>query len=95
MNDEELNKAAEKYAENHGFRVPYDGSDNFYDDIDVKASKEGFIAGAKWAMEQGVRFEMDFDGYRPVELTLDKYVLQSIGVYPHCKVTIQIRKKDE
>ena len=45
---EGLEEAAEKYAEKHGFRVPYDGSNNFYDDVDVKASKEGFIAGAEW-----------------------------------------------
>ena len=43
-----LEDAANEYAEKHGFRVPYDGSNNFYDDVDVKASKDGFIAGAKW-----------------------------------------------
>jgi len=46
--DKSLEEAAEEYADKHGFRVPYDGTDNFYDDADVKASKEGFIAGAKW-----------------------------------------------
>lgn len=45
---DDLEEAADKYAENHGFRVPYDGSNKFYDDVDVKASKEGFIAGAEW-----------------------------------------------
>ena len=45
---EGLEEAAKEYAEKHGFRVPYDGSNNFYDDVDVKASKEGFIAGAEW-----------------------------------------------
>lgn len=44
----DLEKAAEEYADKHGFRVPYDGSNNFYDDVDVKASLEGFKAGAKW-----------------------------------------------
>jgi len=48
----DLEKAAEKYADKHGFRVPYDGSNNFYDDVDVKASLEGFKAGAKWMAEQ-------------------------------------------
>ena len=48
----DLEEAAGEYAEEHGFRVPYDGSDNFYDDVDVKASKEGFIAGAKWQEEK-------------------------------------------
>ena len=47
-----LEEAANEYAEKHGFRVPYDGSENFYDDFDVKASKEGFIAGAKWDRQQ-------------------------------------------
>lgn len=50
--DKSLEEAAEEYAEKHGFRVPYDGSENFYDDVDVKASKEGFIAGAEWQKEQ-------------------------------------------
>ncbi len=37
---------AETYAEKHGFRVPYNGTDDFYDETDVKASREGFLAGA-------------------------------------------------
>jgi len=49
----DLEKAAEEYADKHGFRVPYDGSNNFYDDVDVKASLEGFKAGARWMEEQG------------------------------------------
>lgn len=48
MNQEDLEEAAEEYADKHGFRVPYDGSNNYYDDVDVKASKEGFLAGAEW-----------------------------------------------
>lgn len=48
----DLEKAAEEYADKHGFRVPYDGSDKYYDDVDVKASLEGFKAGAKWMAEQ-------------------------------------------
>lgn len=44
----DLEEAAEEYADKHGFRVPYDGSNNYYDDVDVKASKEGFLAGAEW-----------------------------------------------
>lgn len=50
--EEDLEKAAEEYADKHGFRVPYDGSNNFYDDVDVKASLDGFKAGAKWMAEQ-------------------------------------------
>ena len=38
---------AEEYAEKHSFRVPYDGSNKFYDDTDFKASKDGFLAGLK------------------------------------------------
>lgn len=48
----DLEKEAEDYADKHGFRVPYDGSNKFYDDVDVKASLEGFKAGAKWMEEQ-------------------------------------------
>lgn len=48
----DLEKEAEEYADKHGFRVPYDGSNNFYDDVDVKASLEGFKEGAKWMAEQ-------------------------------------------
>jgi len=47
--EEQIKNEADIYAEKHGFRVPYDGSNDFYDEIDVKASTEGFIEGAKWA----------------------------------------------
>lgn len=50
--EEAIRAEAEMYAEKHGFRVPYDGSNNFYDDIDVRASFEGFIEGAKRAISQ-------------------------------------------
>lgn len=50
MTEEELEKEADDYAENHAFRVPYDGSNKFYDDVDFKASKEGYIAGYKSAI---------------------------------------------
>ena len=49
---DDLEEAAKEYADKHGFRVPYDGSNNYYDDVDVKASKEGFLAGAEWQREQ-------------------------------------------
>jgi hypothetical protein len=45
MDKAELEKEAGDYADNHAFRVPYDGSNRFYDDVDFKASKEGYIAG--------------------------------------------------
>ena len=44
---EKLEKEADDYAEKHAFRVPYDGSNKFYNDVDLKASKEGYIAGAE------------------------------------------------
>ena len=47
MTKEELEKEAEEYAEKHAFRVPYDGSNKFYDDVDFKASKEGYLASAE------------------------------------------------
>lgn len=50
--DEDLEKTADDYADKHGFRVLYDASKTFYDDVDVKASREGFIAGAQWKEEQ-------------------------------------------
>lgn len=46
---EEIEKAANEFAEKHGFRVPYDGSNEFYDKVDVRASKDGFKAGAEFA----------------------------------------------
>lgn len=47
MTKEELEKEADDYAEKHAFRVPYDGSNKFYDDVDFKASKEAYVAGAE------------------------------------------------
>ena len=47
MTKEELEKEAEEYADKHAFRVPYDGSNKFYDDVDFKASKEGYVLGAE------------------------------------------------
>lgn len=47
MTKEELEKEAGEYADKHAFRVPYDGSNKFYDDVDFKASKDGYLAGAE------------------------------------------------
>lgn len=47
MDREKLEKEAADYAEKHAFRVPYDGSNKFYDDVDFKASKEGYLVGAE------------------------------------------------
>ena len=48
MTTEEIEKAANEFAEKHGFRVPYDGSNEFYDKVDVRASKDGFKAGVEF-----------------------------------------------
>lgn len=46
---EQIKQEAEEYAEKHGFRIPYDRSNEYYDKTDVKASLDGFIEGAQWA----------------------------------------------
>ena len=49
-----LEEAANTFADEHGFRVPYNVSgreitnDDYYDKVDIKASKDGFLAGAEW-----------------------------------------------
>ena len=63
-------------------------------DVDRSALYKGFWHGAKWQMEQGRTFETEFDGYNSIELTLDKYVLQGLGIYSHNRVIIQVRKKE-
>ena len=67
-----LDEAAEEYADKHGFRVPYDGSNDFYDKVDVKASLEGFKAGVKWLAGQGW---ID-DGRMPTEKEEESDTLQ-------------------
>jgi hypothetical protein len=44
-----IKEAAEEYAEKHAFRVPYDGTGEFYAPTDLKASRDGFIAGVEYA----------------------------------------------
>ena len=56
MTKEKIEEAAGIYAEKHAFRVPYHAnqkgdSSDFYDDVDWKASYEGFIAGANSVIE--------------------------------------------
>lgn len=46
-----IEEAARDYAEKHGFRVPYDGTNEFYDKVDVRASFDGFEAGVAFAEE--------------------------------------------
>ena len=39
--------------------------------------------------------EKEFDGYKPIVVTLDKYVLEGIGVGRHGKVIIKIQRKED
>ena len=74
---EDLEEAAEEYADKHGFRVPYDGSDNFYDDVDVKASKEGFIAGYNLCKEQMMKEAVEYEVWD-----------FSVEAYPHVNIPL-------
>lgn len=92
---EDKEEVAEKYADKHGFRVPYDGSNNYYDDVDVKASKEGFLAGAEWALNQGVKATgiisprgIIYDNNIGYRLFLERY-------HNGDKVEVQVRKIEE
>ena len=49
MTTEEIDKAANEFAEKHGFRVPYDGSNEFYDKVNIRVSKDGFKAGVEFS----------------------------------------------
>lgn len=42
----ELEQAADEWVEKYAFRVPYDGSNEFYDKEADKHGRAGFIAGA-------------------------------------------------
>lgn len=89
---QDLEAAAEKYADKHGFRVPYDGSNNYYDDVDVKASKEGFKAGAEWMAGQGETIEDEVGACQDAEMT----PLVEVGPKTFKagdKVIVQIRKR--
>lgn len=50
-----LEKAADDFAEKHGFRVPYNGSNDFYDKTDVMASKDGFLEGAEYGYKEAIK----------------------------------------
>lgn len=75
----DLEEAADEYAEKHGFRVPYDGSDNFYDDVDVKASKEGFIAGYNLCKEQMMKEAVEYEVWD---------FSSSLEAYPHVNIPL-------
>ena len=93
---EDLEEAAEEYADKHGFRVPYDGSNNYYDDVDVKASKEGFLAGAEWMAKQGVTFTAAVDHYEDFYLDScdqEAEAIKKLGLKVMDWAIVQIRKK--
>ena len=60
-------KEAEEYAEKHAFRIPYDGSDKFYDDKDYECSKEGFQKGAEFGYNKANEWHYVKDGDLPKE----------------------------
>ena len=60
-------KEAEEYAEEHAFRVPYDGSNKFYDDVDFKASKEGYLAGAEFGYNKANKWHYVKDEGTPTK----------------------------
>ena len=87
-----LDEAAEEYADKHGFRVPYDGSNNFYDKVDVKASLEGFKAGAKWMAERGFISEGIVNQTSGEDTFIE--LNEHIGYLEDCEeVIVNIRKK--
>jgi hypothetical protein len=101
--DDDLEKAADDYADKHGFRVPYDGSNNFYDDVDVRASKEGFIAGAQWKEEQILKNADEYiiDGIVVTDVIPNALSLKVEGLLPKDtplkfgdKVKLMVRKED-
>lgn len=66
--------------------------------VDYLESKyESFIAGAQWQKEQmledAVECEVGSHG-EPIQLTLDKYVLRSKGIFPRDKVKVIIVKEE-
>lgn len=91
-----LEEAAQEYADKHGFKVPYDSSNNYYDDVDVKASKEGFIAGAEWMAKQGVTFTAAVDYYEDFYLDScdqEAEAIKKLDLKVMDWAIVQIRKK--
>ena len=89
MKQEELNKAAEDSWALYEYREHPQG-------LYASCYQDGFIAGAKWAMEQGVVAdgEIGYWNQTGLSILLDKS-LEKLGFDMDEKVIIQIRKKDE
>ena len=92
MTTEEIDKAANEFAEKHGFRVPYDGSNEFYDKVDVRASKDGFKAGVeftdkhwqektRWIPVEERLPQIQANGFSDMVLTRDKHGIIKIERY--------------
>ena len=83
---DKLEESANAFADEHGFRVPYNVSgreitnDDYYDKVDIKASKDGFLAGAEW-QKNNMWFDIKKDGYPEYEksnnLALKKYIVRA------------------
>ena len=89
--EEELNKAAEEYTK----RMIESWS---FDSTGLRPFRESFIAGAKWAMEQGESFvaSVDYcDGFYIDTTDQEQEVIEKLGLKVMDKVIVQIRKKDE
>lgn len=51
-----IKKKAEEYTEKKAFRVPYDGSNKFYDDKDYDSSLKGYTTGQTEGIELMIGF---------------------------------------
>ena len=76
-----IEEAKGEYADKHAFRVPYNGSNEFYDKVDLRASEDGFMAGVKFAQKWipvTEEPEVNEFGFTEELLTKDerKYILQ-------------------
>jgi hypothetical protein len=52
MENKTVVEQVNSWVENYAFRVPYDGSTEYYDESAIKHGKAGFIAGRESANEQ-------------------------------------------
>ena len=89
MTKEELEKEAGDYAEKHSFRVPYDGSNKFYDDVDFKASKEDYLAGAKPREKQIAKLEDTLEKLEDERIQLIAKLAFTENALNNCKAKIE------
>jgi len=95
-----LEEAANAFADEHGFRVPYNVSgreitnDDYYDKVDLKASKDGFLAGAEW-QKDNMWMDVEEDGYPPYDencgaFEQEKYLLRYVSGSISPKISYRI-----